>query len=299
MKIVHSFWSKPSLAKKTNNAFGGWRHTKFFYMSWALSCLTFKKVYENIELVTDSTGYRLLIEELKLPYTDVKIELDCLNHYPEDLWAIGKLYSYSIQEEPFIHVDGDVYIWNRFGERIENAGLIAQQLDIDYNSYSFALSEIRNNQFSLPDVMEEDLEKYKRIESCNAGIIGGNDLDFIRVYCKEAFKLIDSNFSSYDLNYTGSSYAMMYEQYLFSCLARREQKKITYYLENNPNDNYEFPLENVSDFINKYNEKCKYVHLLSVKKNHINYCYELQNQLQMEYPYYFERIMDILPRQYS
>ncbi len=80
-------------------------------MSWTLSCLNLRKFYENVELVTDEVGYRYLIEKLKLPYSSVRVELDCINTYPSSLWAIGKLYTYGIQNEPFIHVDGDVYIW--------------------------------------------------------------------------------------------------------------------------------------------------------------------------------------------
>ncbi len=295
MKMVHSFWSKPSLEKKTEKIIGGWRHTKYLYMSWTLSCLTIKKVYGNISLVTDINGYKLLIEKLKLPYTDVKVELDCLNRYPANLWAIGKLYSYSIQEEPFIHVDGDVYIWERFGKRIEKAGLLAQELDIDLGHYSFALSEIRKNKFYLPDIMEKDLKKSKRIESCNAGIIGGNDIEFIKKYCVEAFKLIDSNGDNNNLNYTGSSYALLYEQYLFSCLARKEAKKITFYLGDDLSIRDENSIEDVSDFMNKYNKKNRYVHLLSAKKNLMNYCYELENQLQLEYPNYYELICSLFP----
>lgn len=61
MKIVQSFWSKPiQMALSLNNArsFGRWRSKKYFYMSWALSCLTFKKHYPTIELVTDEYGIK-------------------------------------------------------------------------------------------------------------------------------------------------------------------------------------------------------------------------------------------------
>ncbi len=106
MKIIQSFWSKPSYKKKNvklhdrNN--GGWTDKKYNYFSWALSCLQFRKYYDDVELITDEIGYNILIEKLKLPYTKVDVCLDKINHYHEDLWALGKIYAYSIQNTPFI-----------------------------------------------------------------------------------------------------------------------------------------------------------------------------------------------------
>lgn len=74
-------------------------------MSWALSCLKFKEIYNEIELVTDINGKHLLYDILELPYTNVVTKLDDLNDYNHNLWALGKLYAYKLQQEPFIHVE--------------------------------------------------------------------------------------------------------------------------------------------------------------------------------------------------
>lgn len=297
MKIVHSFWSKPSMNMKSNSnlAYGGWRHLKYHYMSWALSCLTFKKLYDNIELITDIKGYKLFIEKLNLPYTSVKVELDCLNKYPAKLWAIGKIYSYQIQEDPFIHVDGDVYLWQCFGPELENADLIAQQKDIDDGHYYTALDEIRLNKFNLPKVIIDEIINCNLIESCNAGIFGGNDIDFIKSYCEEAFKFINSNYNKYHIDFNSTSYALVYEQYLFSCMARKAKKKISYYLDYNLKQRDNFLHGDISTFLNKYNSEQRFVHLLSSKKSVIRACYELENQLQLEFPNHYELILKCFP----
>jgi hypothetical protein len=67
MKIVHSFWSKPGQSKiKTEfgRSDGGWLDRKYYYMSWALSCLLFRKLYDKVELVTDKAGEDLLVQKL-------------------------------------------------------------------------------------------------------------------------------------------------------------------------------------------------------------------------------------------
>ena len=289
MKIVQSFWSKPSESNIADRNKGGWRHQKYFYMSWALSCLTLKRIYDKIELVTDKKGYELLIEKLKLPYTTVKVELDDLNHYPENLWAISKIYSYSIQEEPFIHVDGDVYLWSPFGEEIEKANLIAQHLDVDTGHYSEALQEIKSNNFFLPDVITNNLGKQLKIESINAGIIGGRDIEFVKLYCEAAFNMINKNMIKQNSHFTASLYALFYEQYLFSCLAKAQKKEITYYL--NLNDFSESFI--LQDFQNKYHDTFKYVHMINFNKLKLEFCHELEAQLYMEFPGFYEIIHEL------
>lgn len=286
MKIIHSLWSKPMLLEDGTLGKTGWRHPQYFYISWALSCLTFKEVYKDVELVTDAFGYDLLINKLKLPYTNIEVVLDELNHYPKELWAIGKLKAYEIQKEPFIHVDGDVYVWNSFGDSIENATLISQQKDIDYGHYSHALEEASNYGYEFPDFLLKEFQNQQTIISSNAGIIGGNDIKFIQEYCKMSFEIIDKNIDKPRFN--GSSYALLYEQYLFHCLAKQQGKKIEYYLEAKPDES-----EESHSFFNKYRQQKKFVHLLSMRKSEMKYCYDLRDQLKTNYPSYYEIIKNL------
>lgn len=129
MKLLHSYWSKPYFQSEADK--GGWSKNIFHYMSCALSCLRFHEFYD-IELITDKAGKELFIDKIGLPYSSVKVELDVLNNYPPYLWAIGKLYSYSIQTTPFIHVDNDIYIWSKFKDNLINAPLIAHNLEVAY-----------------------------------------------------------------------------------------------------------------------------------------------------------------------
>jgi hypothetical protein len=42
-----------------------------------------------------------------------------------DFWNLGKILNYSLQEEPFIHLDNDLYLWSALPERLARA-VIAQ-----------------------------------------------------------------------------------------------------------------------------------------------------------------------------
>jgi len=131
MRIIQSFWSKPlrvsedpSRAAKMNF---GWPVRKYNYFSLALSCLQLASYYPDLELVTDDFGENLLIHKLQLPYKSVRSELNKLDDYHSGLWALGKIYSYSIQDGPFLHVDSDLFIFREFDRNIGSARLVAQK----------------------------------------------------------------------------------------------------------------------------------------------------------------------------
>jgi hypothetical protein len=108
MKIVQTFWSSPHPAAHTMGGVentGGWLSAEYHWQSWALSVLQLRQFYDEVELVTDAAGKAILIDVLALPYTSVQVVLDeALAAYPHDLWALAKIYAYSIQTEPFIHI---------------------------------------------------------------------------------------------------------------------------------------------------------------------------------------------------
>jgi len=84
-KVVYSHWSKPS-----KDEYVGFNSKQAFKNCAELSVLHSRKWFSKVELVTDRKGYKFLIEELKLPFTDVKVELDCLNDIPKKIGLLGK-----------------------------------------------------------------------------------------------------------------------------------------------------------------------------------------------------------------
>ncbi len=257
-------------------------------MSWTLSCLTLRKFYENVELVTDETGYHYLIEKLKLPYSSVRVELDCLDTYPPNLWAIGKIHAYGIQNEPFIHVDGDVYIWGKFNTEIESSGLLAQNKDIVNGHYIAGYRRLKDLKFSFPEILNASPDEIAALRSSNAGIIGGNNFDFFRDFSKKSFEFIDKNIDlTSKLSGTESTwFALIYEQLLFSLLAKKHEVDVNYLFSED-----EFNAMDVSSFSNKYD--IKYVHLLGNTKMYLEHCKEIHGLLLLEDPKYLNRIKNM------
>ena len=172
MKIVQSFWSG-NQTDFTNNY--GWYSYKHHWMSWILSCHQLVKHHKEVELYTDCFGYEILITKLQLPYTKVHVVLDELNHYNKNLWAIAKIRTFQLQTEPFIHVDGDVFVWDSLIDKFENSNLITQNLEVTTDYYRERWNVIFPQLSFLPNEMINYHENKSNL-ACNMGIIGGTIL---------------------------------------------------------------------------------------------------------------------------
>ena len=51
--------------------------------------------------------------------------MDGLRGYDPSWWALGKLFAYAAEEEPFIHFDSDVFLWLALPEAVTSCPLVA------------------------------------------------------------------------------------------------------------------------------------------------------------------------------
>ena len=296
MKIIQSLWSKPSESQDTDmfgRAVGGFMDSRFHYMSWALSCLTFKKYYKTIELVTDEIGYKMLIDELHLPYSKVTVCLDELNNYHPKLWALGKIKAYQLQKEPFLHVDGDVFIWKQLGSKLfHKQNLIVQNMEDNYEFYDDILKSIHECFSYIPECVKTQYRICNNLSSINAGIIGGSDIDFFQNYTREVFKFVDNNIDYFD-NINIGMFNCVYEQYLFCSLAKSLNKPIKPFVKLDPKKEF----TEVMRFDLIPFERA-YIHLMGLSKRNIFGCEQVEMRLKYEFPQYYETICDRFDNSY-
>lgn len=287
MKILHSYWSLPGRASSGNRQAGGWATRIYYYMSWTLSCLQFRKYYDKVELVTDSWGKRLLYDNLGLPYTNVSTALDELEGTPTDLWTMGKFKAYELQQEPFIHADGDVFIFKPFPEDFIASPILAQHLEVDYPYYKGILKQVQQVFTSIPDYMKKDWEQNGlHANAYNAGVVGGQDLDFIKYYTREALKFIKDNRQHLPEVYV-RELNILYEQYLLYCLTAYQGREVNCYL---PPVSYRH--EGLTDFAG-IPGRSTYVHPVAVFKREKRNCEQLAFLLRRYYPAYYYKILHL------
>lgn len=288
IKIVHSYWSKPFLEQK-EKSLGGWPERISHYMSWALSCLKFREFYDRIELVTDREGKRLLIDELGLPYTHVRVVLNELDSYPTCLWALGKLYAYGIQEEPFIHVDGDFYIWKKFPEGIEEASLIALHKEDGYMYDRLFYEDVSTTLNYIPEEIIDFRKEIPDVIEANAGIMGGNDYLFFKEYVRKAFDFVNKNKDNLDQLKYKDQFNSIFEQYLFYCLAWIRQRPVTFLIKEQvpPDFGNQAPFHLLP-------YKKTFVHAVGPLKNDFFVSEQIAMRLAYEYPSYYEKIVKLV-----
>ena len=201
-----------------------------------------------------------------------------------------QLLTYSLQKEPFIHVDGDVYLPNKLDNTIEMSELIAQNKEIGSSYYKSMMNHILQKDLLMPSFLKKELEK-DSIMSYNAGIIGGNDLEFIAEYCRTAFNFIESNhlndINSKDIHINNN---ILFEQILFYAQSNSYNKPVATVLDHSVRDNgYIY-----DDFCNFYlYDKAKLLHIIGGHKKNQRICDLLSKTLLNKYPDYYNRVVEL------
>lgn len=190
LAAVWSFWSPPYLASRQ----ASWAHDWFHWLAWGLSVHTAAQHYPETRLVTDSRGAHVLVDLLGLPFTHVSTALDAWAEADPGWWALGKLEAYRLQERPFVHLDTDVFLWKRLPPALERAPVFAQNPEPIIPGMTCYAPAVIEHAIGPDGWLPPEWRWYRatpgpwRAECC--GILGGQDVDFIRHYADLALRLI-------------------------------------------------------------------------------------------------------------
>jgi hypothetical protein len=290
MKIIQSFWSGKN--KSITNNFG-WYSYEYNWMGWILSVNQLVKFYDRVELYTDSFGYEILINRLNLPYTKVHVVLDELNELPNDLWAMAKIKTYSLQNEPFLHVDGDVFIWEKFPEELMKKNIIVQNIEKTTDYYSNMWKNIYPNLIYFPQEIN-DYHNGKTSNAYNMGIFGGNDYETIRNYSMISLNFVEKNKNSWN-NINLFNFNIFFEQVLLYNFLNKRGIKVDVLINENIGDNEYSGFADIDDVpFDKW-----YLHFLGVFKQNSFPCNKLRSYLYYHYPEYLKLLSELIPEKFS
>lgn len=289
MKIIQSSWSCNQTDLLRFNA--GWYSPEYNLMGWALSCLQLKKYYPEVVLYADSVAAEILIDTLQLPYTEVVCNLDKLNIVHPQLWALPKIHSYSQQYTPFLHVDGDVFIWKPFDDNLLKKELITQNLEVSTDYYETHMKALEAKLIYFPPEIIAERKKNNPIYAYNAGVFGGSDMQFFQKYTQKAIGFIKKNKNVLSQINVGV-FNIFFEQYLFYALVKKYKKKVGVLLEEVIGDNEYIGF---GDFTEVPHNK-QYLHLLGVFKRDKTVCEQMSDRLRLDYPEYYYRIIDLFKK---
>lgn len=284
MKIIQTLYANNNLTPISNSF--GWLRPEYHLMSWALSCLQIKKFHKEVHLYANTSGAELLTKQLKLPYDSVNISHDNLVLQNENLWALPKIFTYSLQKEPFLHIDGDVFLFEALPKNLLEQDLIAQNIEEATKFYQTTQSELMSNFEYFPDCVRKDFYSKKPINAVNAGILGGQNIRFFQEYTDLAFSYINNN-TDYLSKINVNKFNVFFEQHLFYSLAVQEKIPISILFNEKINDN---EYEGFGNF-HEVPFKKHYLHLLGTYKSHLHTCMQMANKLRKLYPNYYYQII--------
>lgn len=288
MKFIQSFWSKPFSDDINQNNWnyrhnGGFPSCFLFYCTWTYSCLSIKKYYPNLHLITDDEGIYFFKEILRLPYESFSGELNALNNYNKGLWALGKLHAYRIQNEPFCHIDGDVLLFGPILDGVIQSPVFCQSFDYNTGQYAEIHPYVHSNFNEVPKEFAANLGK--RLKLINAGIIGGNYIEVFQEYTAKAFQLIDHNVDKLN-NINIGLLNLYYEQFLFSNILKQQKIHVdTLYPETELEPNFA-AFHNIP-------RQSQYVHLISHLKKSTEFLELVVARLSIEFPEYYARLKEM------
>lgn len=266
-KAVYTHYSLPYGSDIRNSTHWLFQYLEFIILAY--SSAKSKKFFGNTVLVTDNYGKKLIIDDLKIPFDEVIVELDGCEKKPR-FWASGKIYGYTkaIKKfEPFVHFDNDA------GFHIPppefTSGLTVQHIHHEYGNhfgeiFKGLVERIVNetpNEFPY-DIYHEAVKG--DLKGCNCGMIAFCDKDVWSEFSRYTWALQESEFFDKIENeaiqpmYRHFNYwNVVVEEILLYAIFKRLKKK-------EPEKIFDF---NGFDFPKDTPNPTKYFHIWGSKKN--------------------------------
>lgn len=289
MKLLQSYFNN-NITDIDINYTGGYLSSIVNWLSMAYSCLLLKRNNPDKQLIFygNETIVRLFENMFKLPYDEYKI-VKCTGEYASWFYCWPKIITYQQQNEPFIHIDTDVFMWKPIPQRLLLAPLVAQHRERDSNFYTEVYKQIETDRIQLPQYLEE-CNDGKYINSYNAGLLGGNDIKFFKSYIKEIVKFLDVNKKRLLQSDRRFLYNVVFEQWLFYGLSKKKNKDVATYYESVITD-FDMEKARVPQLLISL-EQLDYLHVMEYKDN-IRCNRFIVYQMQTEFPQEYERILSI------
>lgn len=296
MKAVWSLWTKPLIAKRRQ----GWLTPKHHLLSWVLSFELAKRYYPDTCLITDDAGAAMLIDGLGLQFGSVSLALNTLTDHDPDWWAIGKLYAYAAQQEPFVHIDNDVFLWEPLPQTLKLAPVFAQHPE--YTSYGTSFYRPESIEYDIRrhgGWMPEEFERYMpvggQLKAENCGIVGGTSTGFIRHYAESAIRFIEhpDNQKAWASRPKRDQDFVTFEQLMLSaCLAYHQGRQDSPYAD----ISIAYLFDSYAEALTQA-DGMGYTHLVAESKRDPQLSCSLEQIVAKDFPLHYQRCVDFLNRQ--
>jgi hypothetical protein len=284
MRAVWSFWTLPY---STRRGFS-WEHDRTHLLSWILSVGLARPHFDSIALHTDDAGAALLVDRLGLQFDRVSTSLNQLRNQDPDWWMQGKLHTYAEQDEPFVHLDSDVYLFKPLPARILAAPVLAQNpepVNPASSWYDVETCEVAIRAHG-DGLIPPEWTWYRTFiadqKAACCGIFGGHRLEFIRAYVATVLRLLQSEGNRHAFDNVPGKRGLnpFFEQYLLAACAKFHKVEIEFLF-----DSYGHGLSAAAEL--------GFTHLMADAKRDAKVAARLEQRVSREWPEAYERCQGI------
>lgn len=281
MRYIHTIWDTSSSGSKfIKNV-----DNKFIvnnYNSYLLSALLVKSYGYEIDLYCDEKSYELY---KNIPYNNIHVVDYSSDNIKSDFWVWCKIKTQSMINEPYIHIDGDVFLFNDIlkgkldddnysvvVQSLEDNNTIGEETHTSLYGYGYKLIK------GLKTTKKHRLKRYN-LNAYNCGVVGFNDLELRDKYVELATEvLIDmsENIDEYEKDkYNG----------LFLIA---EQSTLYHTLTNNNVTPFEIiPRHIMNQYVNNWDFYCVkigYCHMWGYSKYRNDVKLKIKNKIKKLFP---------------
>jgi hypothetical protein len=238
-----------------------------------------------------------LVDGIGLDFDQVDTSLDALARHDPAWWATGKVFTYRAQQEPFVHIDSDVYLWKRLPERLESAAVLAQNPEFFVTGASYyepeacegVLAQVKGTWLPPEWLWYRASGLGQRGENC--GIFGGNQLEFIHHYADQALSFLQRRENRRALRRLTrkANHMVLVEQYLLAaCIEYRRRSTDSAY----GGVRIEYLFESMDDaFFSTRAVELGYTHLIAGAKQNPQVAALLEQRVKGDWPELYERCL--------
>lgn len=242
MKIIHSL-----------RLLNGRPISDVFLNMMELSAILAKKHYNNITLYT-TEDVAEAVRHRKIPYNHIDTKI--LSDVPNKSYVVPKIKVYSIQTEPFIHIDYDAFLFNKveftntdklYATHPEGLSVVSKiPPPIFFNALDgFYTTYVREARPLIDSLPKKFIDNILWDVIPNFSVFGGYDYKLISEASQYCLNIYNNNRNLID-NYWWNS-VVLEQLFIPSAIRmiRNRNDNFTYLFENLPNS---FTLKNKTDF---------------------------------------------------
>jgi hypothetical protein len=202
---------------------GGFSKMSDLLESLCLTSNLSRKISDEVVLYCDRRSHQLIKNfNYNFGFTEIIETLDDCPYYTTNQWAFCKIYVYSLQNKPFIHLDIDAFIWKDLKPDIFTSRFLFQNKeDTSHEMRPFYIKawEISKSHNIVPVDITLPETAY------NMGIFGvfrKEDLGIIREYYELVLQYIKNEQSMPEIKTNGQN-SMMFEQLFISSVLEKNR----------------------------------------------------------------------------